>query len=226
MQKFKKTIGILLMIIVFSSAFIIPQTSQAKTTSSVKLNKKSIVLYVGKTYKLKLSGTKSKIKWSSSKKSIATVSSKGVVKAKNAGKATITAKLGKKKYNCKVIVKKKKTVLPEQTQTTQSEQPIFIKLYNKYCINIPECAKVGSDGSYLSLDTNHYDIKHSYYYIDPVDTAIQNINRELGIPESVYQRMLHTNALQGRQTATYGKYSVSWTYHPDNGLEVIYELVY
>ena len=43
---------------------------------------------------------------SSSKKSVATVSSKGRVKAKKKGSATITAKVGKKKYTCKVTVKK------------------------------------------------------------------------------------------------------------------------
>ena len=50
-----------------------------------------------------------KSKWSTSKKSVATVSKFGKVKAKKAGKATITERLGKKKYRCVVIVKKKST---------------------------------------------------------------------------------------------------------------------
>ena len=58
-----------------------------------------------KTVKLKVKGTKKKIKWSSKKKSIATVTKKGVVKGRKAGKTTIVAKVGKKKYSCKVIVK-------------------------------------------------------------------------------------------------------------------------
>jgi len=49
-----------------------------------------------------------KPKWSSSKKSVATVSKKGKVVAKKAGSATITAKIGKKKYKCKVKVSRKK----------------------------------------------------------------------------------------------------------------------
>lgn len=41
------------------------------------------------------------------KEKVATVSKKGKVKAKKPGKTTITAKVGKKKYKCKVIVKRK-----------------------------------------------------------------------------------------------------------------------
>ena len=71
-----------------------------------KINKKKATLKVGQTLQLKVTGTKGKVKWTSSKKSVATVSSKGRVKAKKKGSATITAKIGKKKYTCKVTVKK------------------------------------------------------------------------------------------------------------------------
>ena len=55
-----------------------------------------------------MKGTKKKVKWSSSKKKIATVTKKGVVKAKKKGTAKIVAKIGKKKYTCKVVLKAKK----------------------------------------------------------------------------------------------------------------------
>lgn len=74
-----------------------------------KINKKKATLKVGQTLQLKVTGTKGKVKWKSSKKSVATVSSKGRVKAKKKGYATITAKIGKKKYTCKVTVKKPAT---------------------------------------------------------------------------------------------------------------------
>ena len=74
-----------------------------------KINKKKATLKVGQTLQLKVTGTKGKVKWKSSKKSVATVSSKGRVKAKKKGSATITAKFGKKKYSCKVTVKKPAT---------------------------------------------------------------------------------------------------------------------
>ena len=78
-------------------------------SAASKINKKKATLKVGQTLQLKVTGTKGKVKWKSSKKSVATVSSKGRVKAKKKGSATITAKVGKKKYTCKVTVKKPTT---------------------------------------------------------------------------------------------------------------------
>lgn len=53
---------------------------------------------------------------------------KGKVKGKKAGKATITAKIGKKKYKCKITVKKKTASKPttkptEQPTTKPADQP-------------------------------------------------------------------------------------------------------
>ena len=53
--------------------------------------------------------------------------------------------------------------------------------------------------------------------------AIKYANEELGFSGAVYSQMMKTNALMGRQTAENSKYKVSWTYHPDDGLEVTYE---
>lgn len=105
MQKCKRLLALLLVYsMIFSVSYVTtPQVSAAK----VKLNKSKLTLQVKKTYKLKVKGTKKKAKWSSSKKKVATVSSKGVVKGKKVGSAVITAKVGKKKYKCKVKVVKK-----------------------------------------------------------------------------------------------------------------------
>lgn len=99
MKKVKKLSVLLLM------CFLISMVSMPVSASAAKLNKKSLSLNVGKSYILKISGTKGKITWTSSKKRVATVSSKGVVKAKKKGTATITAKYGKRKLTCKVTVK-------------------------------------------------------------------------------------------------------------------------
>lgn len=92
----------------------IPFTANAK----VKLTPKNVTVEVGKTTTIKVKGAKKKIKWSSKNKRIASVSKKGVVKGINAGKTTITAKIGKKKYNCSVTVKKPATVKPSLAKTT------------------------------------------------------------------------------------------------------------
>lgn len=85
---------------------VFSMTVSLSAQAKVRLNKKSITLKEGSYYNLKLKGTKKKVKWSSSNKKIASVTKKGVVKAKRMGVANIYAKLGKKKYKCKVTVQK------------------------------------------------------------------------------------------------------------------------
>jgi len=72
-----------------------------------ELSQKNITLQEGKSKTLKVSPHTKKIRWSSSNKSIVTVNGKGVVKAKKAGKAIITAKCAGYTLKCKVIVEKK-----------------------------------------------------------------------------------------------------------------------
>lgn len=53
--------------------------------------------------------------------------------------------------------------------------------------------------------------------------AIKYANEELGFNSFLFDKMLETTALMGRQSEENDKYIVSWTYHPDDGLEVTYE---
>ena len=92
----------------FGNVSIGPLTEHDVTVvhaAKVKLNKTKLTLYRKKTATLKVKGTKKKVKWSSSNKKVATVSKKGKVTAKKKGTATITARVGKKKYRCNVTVK-------------------------------------------------------------------------------------------------------------------------
>jgi hypothetical protein len=43
----------------------------------------------------------------------------------------------------------------------------------------------------------------------------------LNAPTYITTQMGQTRALDGRQTATWDKFEASWTYHPDNGLDVL-----
>lgn len=79
--------------------------------ATVKLNKSAITIYKGKTYKLKVSGTKAKVKWTSSNKKIATVTSTGTVKGIKKGTAYVNAKVGSKTLKCKVTVKEKEATV-------------------------------------------------------------------------------------------------------------------
>lgn len=69
------------------------------------LNLKNVLVYTGKKFNLKLNGTTQSVKWSSSNSVRASVSKTGEVTAKKTGNVTITAKVGKKKYKCKVQIK-------------------------------------------------------------------------------------------------------------------------
>ena len=53
--------------------------------------------------------------------------------------------------------------------------------------------------------------------------AIKYANEELNFNGSLYSKMMSTTSLMGRQTDENDKYKVSWTYHPNEGLEVTYE---
>lgn len=100
MKRFKKMSTVLLL------CMLVSMLAMPVSAKAAALNRKSITLNVGKSYKLKAKGIKRKITWTSSKKSVATVSKTGVVKARKKGTAVITAKYGKKKLTCKVTVKK------------------------------------------------------------------------------------------------------------------------
>ena len=98
------------------SAIVVPgKASAAKAVKKVTVNKKKITLYPGAdvnygSIKIKAAvkpkGAKAKLKWKSNKKKVATVNGKGLIKAKKAGKATITVSAGKKSAKVKVTVKK------------------------------------------------------------------------------------------------------------------------
>ena len=68
MKRFKK-MSIVLLLCMLVSMLAMPVSAKAAA-----LNRKSITLNVGKSYKLKAKGIKRKITWTSSKKSVATVS--------------------------------------------------------------------------------------------------------------------------------------------------------
>ena len=105
----------------------------------------------------------------------------------------------------------------------------FERVHNK-CTDIAGTTR--GSGNYFVVDT----YPDSYENLDPNQfpyllasaregaiEAIQYANKEFGFSGAVYSQMLETNALMGRQSAENKKYRVTWTYHPDDGLEVTYE---
>jgi len=95
----------------------------------------------------------------------------------------------------------------------------FHEVYNKVgCDSL--CCDISSDGSYLEIDTNPFNTD-DYYSSEAVE-YIEKVNAELGFTDALYSKMGKTRALDGTLEDENDKVKVSWTYHPDNGLEVIY----
>ena len=111
MEKMKK--GFALFLVLVMAVSVMPQSAFA-AKKKIKLSRKAVTLTVGESAKLLLKNNKKKVKWIivSGKKNV-TLSKKKkssvVIKGKKAGKAKVQAKIGKKKYSCKVTVKKAET---------------------------------------------------------------------------------------------------------------------
>ena len=100
----KRLIGTFTFIVILTGIVILlPKGTRVE--AAVKISAKVLHMAKGQTYKLKLTNAKStkKVTWSSSDSSVASVK-KGRVTANKEGMAVITAKYGKKVYECSVSV--------------------------------------------------------------------------------------------------------------------------
>ena len=132
----KKASSFTVLIVFLCLCIFMAPTTKSAAKKKVSLTKTKLTLTIGKTYKLKLKNNKKKVKWTSSKKSVATVTSKGKVTAKKVGTATITAKVGKKKYKCKLTVKAKKTVI--EPQSTDNNTDFTVPVTPNYQTNFTQ----------------------------------------------------------------------------------------
>lgn len=89
---------------------------------------------------------------------------------------------------------------------------------------VESCFTITADGQVVTADTNPND-RDDYLYSGSV-TVIQAFNEQIGVPDSVWDDMLTTSYLDGEQSATVNEIiHITWTYHPDRGLEVTYSYV-
>ena len=77
-------------------------------------------------------------------------------------------------------------------------------------------ARIGDAGKSLMIDHQGEDDASGLTTLQ-LDCMID----ALGAPESVSVQMNTTTAMQGRQTASWDGITASWTFHPDNGLDII-----
>lgn len=178
---------------------------------NITLNKKALSVKAGETaaltFTINPADTKNKtVTWTTDNETIALVN-EGIVSGINEGECTITVSTKNGKTDMCVV-----TVLPAG--------PDLQALYNDYCSST--YATLASDGSYLSIDTNPYD-KDDYFDTDAY-AAIKNIHAALELPDSVLNDMGHTRSLDGKQSYSTDELEITWTYHPDHGLEINYTL--
>lgn len=85
-----------------------PQKIRGIATKWLKKKRTRLRVKKGSRIRLRLKGVsgKKKIKWNSSRKKIASVNKKGIVKANKKGIARITARVGHKKFICRLVVRR------------------------------------------------------------------------------------------------------------------------
>lgn len=81
--------------------------------------------------------------------------------------------------------------------------------------------RVEDDGKTLIID-NTGDEDSPSASVDVI--TLQCLLGALSTPESVKAQMFATRALDGRQEATWDRFSASWSYHPNTGLDLIVTL--
>ena len=106
----------------------------------------------------------------------------------------------------------------EEEQAAAAHQAVIDKLKEVSESCIASGTSLSSDGLSLMIDAKNKDDLEALL---DVYTAIE----VLSLPDSLIDDMSHTTAMMGKQSQTCGDYEVSWSYHPDNGLDVLIKVI-
>lgn len=165
--------------------------------ASLKMSKTSASLAVGKTLQLKAvpSGTSGTVEWYSSKDSVAAVSSSGLVNAKAAGEATITASVNGLYAYCDLKVTGTKITVgtPKISKVDTSKQNIVTVSWDK----VP-----GADGYavYTASSGNG-----TYKKVKTVGSGTLKVSLKIGNGKSLYIKVRAYKKDNGKNV--YGAYS-------------------
>lgn len=168
--------------------------NQSEVNAATRINYTSIKLGQGKSKQLKLKGTSAKAKWTSSNTKIVTVNKKtGMITAVKGGKATITAKVGKRKYYCRVTVvgisATKLTMTKGRTYTfkIKNGKNTKWKTSNAAVVSVSSKGKIkakGAGGAVITCKTNGRTLKCKVYVPMINNTALRmqvNTQQQLSV---------------------------------------------
>lgn len=103
----------------------------------------------------------------------------------------------------------------EKTEKLNADKELLKKTYYKCEDN---GTTLSNDGLSISVDASG---EYDFYSLYDVKVIIS----ELSLPDSLIDEMYATNSLMGRQKEIYGNFEVSWSYHPNSGLDVIFKII-
>ena len=96
-----------------------------------------------------------------------------------------------------------------QWKTTSVAPPVLVRVARACLLSI----EASDDGKSLTLDTIGTE-DFSGNSIEEVSCVLS----ELNAPDSIFERINHTRALDGMQSGIWDEFTAYWTYHPDDGL--------
>ncbi len=192
--------------------------AQAGTGKAVVLNHDTLTLVPGQTEQLEMwvgNAVAAPVSWKSSKSSVATVTKKGIVKAKKAGKCTITCKTGFG-YNlsCKVTVRRtieiSKYLNKSYTKLLKAESK-YVKIEKAYS------DPLGENNLYLFPDNSlffRYNKKNNKISVlqNAYDPALTLYGSALGMKAKTSHKTLKANKCVYKKKMT----------NPSSGRTILY----
>jgi len=105
---------------------------------------------------------------------------------------------------------------PEPSPTPTKKEKTFLQIAKQYCNVVypkgKKYVKIADEGATLLVDT-----KSEHGDVDNAACVTQNIDT----PKRITSAIANTTAMMGAQTDSANGYSYRWSYHPDNGLNLI-----
>ena len=124
-MRLKRTlIGILAFVLIIGAFSVLP-VSEVSAAGRAKLSEESLALNPGAVRTLTVNGGSGNVKWSTNNKKVVSIKKNGkkaTVTAQKEGTATITARIGKNKLQCKVKVSGKKILIAYFSRTGNSRK--------------------------------------------------------------------------------------------------------